>query len=136
GVLESGRAIGDIKQMEGDFEVYAMAAPTDEKTPGREFFEMLRDKYNLKAQWTVSAVQGLGQSVIAMRAIEAAAKKVGADKITGEAVHEALLSTQFPSDETFRTLGDIKFSNEGPFPTEGLVASIVTIKDGKYVAAA
>ena len=135
GLLESGRAIGDVKQMEGDFESYALAAPTDEKTAGLAFFEMLKDKYNLKAKWTVSAVQGLGQSLIAMRAIEAAAKKVGADKITGEAVRDALMTTTIPSDSTFKVLGDIKFNNDGPFPTQGLIVSIVTIKDGKYTTA-
>ena len=136
GLAESGRAIGDLKQMEGDFEVYAMAAPTDAKTPGREFFDMLQAKYNLKAKWTVSAVQGLGQALIAMRAIEAAAKKVGPDKITGEAVREALISTTISADDTFKILGNIKFSNDGPFPTQGMVASIATVKDGKYMEAA
>lgn len=136
GLAESGRAIGDLKQMEGDFEVYAMASPTDAKTPGREFFDMLQAKYNLKAKWTVSAVQGLGQALIAMRAIEAAAKKVGPDKITGEAVREALISTTISADDTFKILGNIKFSNDGPFPTQGMVASIATVKDGKYMEAA
>ena len=136
GLAESGRAIGDIKQMEGDYEVYAMAAPTDAKTPGREFFDMLQAKYNLKAKWTVSAVQGLGQALIAMRAIEAAAKKVGPDKITGEAVREALISTTISADDSFKILGGIKFSNDGPFPTQGMVASIATVKDGKYIEAA
>jgi branched-chain amino acid transport system substrate-binding protein len=136
GLAESGRAIGDIKQMEGDFEVYAMAAPTDAKTPGREFFDMLQAKYNLKAKWTVSAVQGLGQALIAMRAIEAAAKKVGPDKITGEAVREALISTTISADDTFKILGNIKFTNDGPFPAQGMVASIATVKDGKYMEAA
>ena len=136
GLAESGRAIGDLKQMEGDYEVYAMAAPTDAKTPGREFFDMLQAKYNLKAKWTVSAVQGLGQALIAMRAIEAAAKKVGSDKITGEAVREALISTTISADDTFKILGGIKFSNDGPFPTQGMVASIATVKDGKYMEAA
>lgn len=136
GLAESGRAIGDLKQMEGDYEVYAMAAPTDAKTPGREFFDMLQSKYNLKAKWTVSAVQGLGQALIAMRAIEAAAKKVGPDKITGEAVREALISNAITPDDTFKILGNIKFSNAAPFPTQGMVASIATVKDGKYTEAA
>ncbi len=131
-----GRAIGDLKQMEGDYEVYAMAAPTDAKTPGREFFDMLQSKYNLKAKWTVSAVQGLGQALIAMRAIEAAAKKVGPDKITGEAVREALISNAITPDDTFKILGNIKFSNDAPFPTQGMVASIATVKGGKYTEAA
>lgn len=136
GVAESGRAIGDLKQMEGDYEVYAMATPTDAMTPAHKFFNTLQSKYNMKSQWTISSVQGLGQALLAIRAIEAAAKKVGPDKITGEAVREALVSTLFPSESTFGVLGSIKFSNDGPFPTQGLAVNIATVKDGKYTEAA
>lgn len=136
GLLESGRAIGDLKQMEGDFESYALTAPTDEKTPGRAFFDLLQEKYGMKAKWTVTAIQGMAQALVAVRAIEAAAKKVGGDKVTGEAVRDALLTQPIPSGETFGLLGNLKFSNEAPFPTAGAVATISTIKDGKYVAAA
>src|SRR4029453_3724073 len=65
GVLDSARAVGDVKQMEGDFEVYGMSVPTDEKTPARTFFDMLAAKHGMKAQWTVTAVQGLGQTLVA-----------------------------------------------------------------------
>lgn len=136
GVLDSGRAVGDIKQLEGDFEVYAMAVPTDEKTPARAFFDMLTEKHGLKAQWTVTAVQGLGQTLVTLRAIEAAAAKVGADKITGEAIREALLASPVKSDQIFSVLSDLNFTNEAPFPVSGLTAGIGTIKDGKYAAAA
>ncbi|MFL9500211.1 ABC transporter substrate-binding protein [Rhodopseudomonas palustris] len=136
GVAESGRAIGDLKQMEGDYEVYAMASPTDAKTPAREFFDMLASKYNMKAKWTISAIQGMGQTLVALRAVEAAAKKVGADKITGEALREALLSTPISSADTFGILGNIQFTNDAPFPPKGLVVSIATVKDGKYAQAA
>ncbi|TXL72652.1 ABC transporter substrate-binding protein [Vineibacter terrae] len=136
GVLDSGRAVGDVKQMEGDFEAYAMAVPTDEKTPARAFFDMLATKHGMKSQWTVTAVQGMGQVLVALRAIEATAKRVGADKITGEAIRETMLSTPIASDQIFGTLPDLKFTKEAPFPVTGLTAGIGTIKDGKYVAAA
>ena len=136
GVLDSGRAVGDVKQMEGDFEVYAMAVPTEEKTPSRAFFDMLTAKYNMKAQWTVTAVQGLAQTLVALRAIEAAAAKVGADKITGESIRDAMLATDIKSDRIFSVLSDLDFTNEAPFPVKGLKAGIGTIKDGKYAAAA
>ncbi|WP_178133747.1 ABC transporter substrate-binding protein [Vineibacter terrae] len=136
GVLDSARAIGDIKQMEGDYEVYAMAVPTDEKTPARAFFDMLAAKHGMKAQWTVTAVQGLGQTVVALRAIEATAKRVGADKITGEAIRETVLTTPITADQMFSILPGLKFTKDAPFPVSGLTVSIGTIKDGKYAAAA
>ena len=46
------------------------------------------------------------------------------------------MSTTISADDTFKILGNTKFSNDGPFPTQGLVASIATIKDGKYIEAA
>jgi branched-chain amino acid transport system substrate-binding protein len=51
-------------------------------------------------------------------------------------VRDALLATPIAGDRTFNVLGDIKFTNEGPFPTQGMVVSVVTIKDGKYTTAA
>lgn len=136
GLLDSARAIGGIKQLEGDFESYAMAVATEEKTPARAFFDMLTEKHGMKANWSVTTVQGLGQALVAVRAIETAAKKVGADKITGTAIREALLADPIRAEETFSVLPDLNFTNEAPFPTSGLTVSVGTITDGKYAAAA
>lgn len=136
GLADSGRAVGGIAQLEGDFEAYAMSVPTEEKTPARAFFDMLSSKYGLAANWSVTTVQGLGQALITVRAVEAAAKKVGPNKITGEALREALLSTPFPASETFSVLPDVAFNKEAPFPTSGLTVSIGTVQGGKYAAAA
>ncbi len=136
GMFDSGRAMGDIKQMEGDYEVYAMAVPTDDKTPARTFFDMLASKHNMKAQWSVTTIQGMGQVLVALRAVEATAKRVGADKVTGEAIRETMLTTPIASDQIFGTFSDLKFTKEAPFPVAGVTVGIGTIKDGKYAAAA
>jgi len=136
GVLDSGRAVGDIKQMEGDYEVYAMSVPTDEKTPTRAFFDMLAAKHGMKAKWTVTAVQGMGQTLVGLRAIELTARRVGPDKVTGETIRETLLTTPILSDQIFGALPNLTFTRDAPFPVSGLTAGIGTIKDGKHVAAA
>ncbi|WP_137388859.1 ABC transporter substrate-binding protein [Rhodoligotrophos defluvii] len=136
GILTSARAAGDMSQLNGDYEVYGMAVPTDAETEPHKFFNMLSEKYGLKANWNVPSVMGLAQMLVALRSIEAAAKKVGPDKVTGEAVREAILSTPIPSSETFGVLPDLKFTNEAPFPPSGLTATIATVEDGKYVIAA
>lgn len=136
GLITSGKAIGGLKDLEGDFEVYGMAVPTDEKTKPHEFEQMLVSKYKAPVGWTVATVMGLNQTLVALRAIEAAAKKVGADKVNGEAVRTALLAAPITSDQTFGILPNLTYTNEAPFPVSGLTANIATVKGGKYVIAA
>ncbi len=136
GLITSGNAIGGLKELEGDFEVYGMAVPTDEKTAPHEFEQALVSKYKAPISWTVATVMGLNQTLVALRAIEAAAKKNGADKITGETVREAMLSTTITSEQTFGILPNLTYSNEAPFPLSGLTVNIATVKDGKYTIVA
>ena len=136
GLITSGKAVGGLKELEGDFEVYGMAVPTDEKTAPHEFEQTLVSKYKAPIEWTVATVMGLNQTMVAMRAIEAAAKKNGADKITGEAVREAMLSTPITSEQTFGILPNLTYTKEAPFPISGLTVNIATVKDGKYTIVA
>jgi branched-chain amino acid transport system substrate-binding protein len=136
GLLTSAKAAGDLSQLNGDYEVYGMAVPTDAETEPHKFFNMLKDKYGLNANWNVSSVMGLAQTLVALRAIENAAKEVGADKVTGDAVRNAILTKEIPSSATFGVLPNLKYTAEAPFPTSGLTATIATIEDGKYVIAA
>jgi branched-chain amino acid transport system substrate-binding protein len=136
GLLASGKAIGGIKDLEGDYEVYGMAVPTDEKTKAHDFQQMVVAKYKTQVTWSVASVMGFNQSLVALRAIEAAARKVGADKVNGDAVRTALLATPLTTDQTFGMLPKLTYTNEAPFPVTGLTVNIATIKDGKYVIAA
>jgi branched-chain amino acid transport system substrate-binding protein len=136
GLLASGKAIGGLKELEGDFEVYGMAVPTDEKTVPHDFEQMLVSKYKAQIGWTVPTVMGLNQTLVALRALEAAAKKVGTDKVTGEAVRAALLSAPIKSEQTFGILPNLAYTNDAPFPLSGLTVNIATIKGGRYVIVA
>lgn len=136
GLIASGKATGGTKDLEGDYEVYGMAVPTDEKTKAHDFQQMVVAKYKAQVTWSVASVMGFNQTLVALRAIEAAARKVGADKVTGEAVRTALMTTQISADQTFGMLPNITYTNEAPFPVTGLTVNIATIKDGKYVIAA
>lgn len=136
GLIASGKAIGAMKDLEGDYEVYGMAVPTDEKTKAHDFQQMVVAKYKAQVTWSVASVMGFNQTLVALRAIEAAARKVGADKVTGESVRTALMATRIPSDQTFGILPNLTYTNEAPFPVAGLTVNVATIKDGKYVIAA
>jgi len=134
GLIASGRAVGGLAQMEGDYEVYAMALAV-ESGPPFEFYGKLKDKYGLKADWNVLTVQGIEQSLFVVRAIENAVKKVGADKVTGAAVREAMVTVPITSEATFGFLSDLKFSEDANLPTSGTV-NLGTVEGGKYKVAA
>lgn len=136
GLIASGKAIGQLKDLEGDFEVYGMAVPTEEKTAAHDFQQMLVAKYKAAIGWNVASLMGMNQTLVALRAIEAAAKTVGPDKVTGEAVRAALLKTPITAEQTFGVLPNLTYTNEAPFPTAGLTVNIGSVKGGKYVISA
>ncbi len=136
GLTASGAAIGGIAQLEGDYEVYGMAVPSEDPTEAHKFFDMLTSKYKLQAKWDVPTLMGMNQALVAVRAVEAAARQVGADKVNGEAVRNALFKAPISTQQTFGILPDLKFTSEAPFPVQGLTANIGTVQNGKYVIAA
>lgn len=131
----SGKVLGALAQMEGSYEVYGMAIPTEEASKPRQFYEKLRDKYKLTASYNVSCLMGLDASLVSVRAIEAAARTAGPGRVTGAAVREAMLSTPITADQTFGQLPTLKYDREGPFPARGMTVSIGTVRGGKYVLA-
>lgn len=131
-LLASGKAIGGLSQMEGSYEAYGMAIPTEEKTAARDFFEKLKSKYKVTAAYNVPCLMGLNQAMVAVRTIENTVKAVGPTKVTGEVVRKALLTTPITSEQTFGILPNLSYSADAPFPTKGLTINIGTVKNGKY----
>ncbi len=132
GLLSSGKALGDLNQMEGSYEVYGMAIPTDDPTTARAFFEKLRNQYKTQANFTSPCMMGLAMSLLTVRAVEQVVKVKGPAGVTGADIRTALQTNPIPSERTFGVLPNIKFSNEAPFPTSGLAVNIGTIEKGKY----
>ncbi|MDP2743402.1 MAG: ABC transporter substrate-binding protein [Hydrogenophaga sp.] len=136
GLVGSSNALGDPNGFAGDFEVGAIADASDDDTTARQFYTMLQEKHGLKSGWNAMTIMGLGQSVVAVRAIEATIKAKGASKVTGEAVRETLMNSHFTSNELMGLLPGVDFSNDNPFPTGTAKVNIATMKDGKVVRAA
>ena len=136
GLPASGKAIGGLQQLEGDYEVYGMAIPADQDTESKRFYEMLKSKYKLGTGWTAMTVMGMNQALLTVRTIEAAVKDVGAAKVDGQAMRAALLKHPIPSARTFGILPDVAYTNDAPFPLRGLTVNVGTVKDGRYVIAA
>ncbi len=136
GLPASGKAIGGIEQLEGDFAVYGMAVASNDDTNARKFYQMLKDKYGLEAGWNAMTVMGLNQTLIAVRSLEAAVKKHGADKVDGAKMREAMVTNTITSEQTFGILPNVSLNTDAPFPLEGLTVNIATVKDGKHTIAA
>lgn len=128
-------AAGGLERLEGDYESYGFVVPAAEEGEAFEFYTMLKEKYGLKADWNVPTVQGIAHQLYAGRAVEEAVETVGADKLTGQAMYDAMLSVEISADDTFGFLPALDWTGEAPFPTSGLTTSIGTVKDGKYSVA-
>ena len=132
GLLSSGKALGDLKQLEGSYEVYGMAMATDDATPTRAFFDKLRNEYKVQSDYSSACIMGMSQAIIGVRAIEQAITVKGAKGVTGEDVRTALLSTPLSTERSFGILPSIKFQSDAPFPTQDISVNIGTIENGKY----
>lgn len=132
GLLSSGKALGDLKQLEGSYEVYGVAVPVADGTPGHDFFVKLTKQYKLQASYNSACVMGMSQSLIAARALEQAVKDKGAANVTGADVRAAILSTPLTAERSFGVLPGIQYSSEAPFPTQGLAVNIATVQNGQY----
>lgn len=136
GVLGSSKALGNPNGFAGDYEVGAIADASEDDTPARRFYTMLQEKYGLKSPWNSMTMLGLGQTVVAVRAIEATIKAKGAANVTGENVYATLMATKFSGAELLGVLPGVDFSPENPFPTGTAKINAATMKDGKVVRAA
>lgn len=129
-VLE--KPLGGYTGLEGDYEAHGSVITGVDESEARKFYDMLVAKHGLKAPWHAFTGAGIGQALVLVRAIEAAARKNGGDKLTGELVYRALLETHFPAKD-FQGFsgGDIDFSVEAPFPLKDPRINVGQVTGGK-----
>lgn len=133
GLPASGKALGGLEQLEGDYEAYGMAIAADEDTPPRQFYQTLSDSYGLKAPWNVVTAMGISQGLFAVTVIEHAIEANGPEGLTGEKVREALFAEPITTEETHGFLPTLSFTPEAPFPLKGLQVNVGSVRDGKIV---
>lgn len=117
---------------EGHLVATGIASSTDKNSKAWQFYQVLAKGYGLPADWNPVNLLGISQGLLAVRAVEHAAKKVGADKLTGAAVYEALTTGSFTEDELMGILPTLTFTKEAPFPLQGGKVRVEWVKDGKY----
>ena len=72
-----------------------------------------------------------------VRTVEAAAKKHGSDKLTGEIIYRTLLDHTIPAKELFGfTSGDVSFTTDAPFPSGDVRINIGSVVGGKIITVA
>jgi len=131
-----GKAMKTYKPFEGHLVVAAHAPVTDKNSKAYQFFGVLVGKYGLnKDQYNPYTMMALNQSILAVRAVEHAIKKVGGENLTGQAVYEALLAEPFTEEELMFTLPTLQFTNEAPFCNKDVKVMIETVKNGEYTLA-
>ena len=131
------KLVGSMAAMEGDYEVHSGVIATDEDTEVKKFYDMLVAKYGMKAPWHSLTTVGMSQALVMVRVVEAAARKHGGDKLTGELLYKTLIDTNFSGKDFFGyTGGDIDYSVDAPFPTRDPRVNIGQVVGGKLTTVA
>jgi branched-chain amino acid transport system substrate-binding protein len=126
------QAMKSYAPWEGHMVVTGIASTTEKDSKAWQFYQVLAKNYGLPAEWNPLNLLGLSQGLLTVRAVEHAARKVGADKLTGTAVFEALSNDSFSEEELMGILPTMKYSKEAPFPLQNGKVKVEWVKDGKY----
>lgn len=126
------QAMKSYAPWEGHLVATGIVSIAEKDSRAHQFYQVLAKGYGLPAEWNPLSLLGISQGLLAVRAVEHAARKVGADKLTGEAVYEALSTGTFTEDELMGVLPTLQFTKEAPFPLKGGKVQVETVKNGKY----
>lgn len=119
-----------LKDLEGSFSVFSFA-PYNE--PGFEAAKVYEKHKTGDGAWGIVAAQAAAQTVLALRTLENAIKKVGKDKVTGEAMYNALLDNTVTEKGMLGLTPDLDFDASRPFPVGKLRAKALVAKGGELV---
>jgi hypothetical protein len=129
GLSEAAKGI-DLTKLNGSYSVFAFAPDNQKDLPLRDIYEANKDK---EGQWGLIADQSAAQALLALRVLEKAIAKVGPDKVTGEAMYDALLANTYSEKDLMGALPTLKYDDTAPFPIGEIKAKAQIVKDGKIV---
>jgi branched-chain amino acid transport system substrate-binding protein len=118
----------DMKKMNGAYSAFSFAPDNQAKLPLRDIYEA--NKVG-NGQWGIITAQSAAQALLALRVLEKAVAKVGKDKVTGQAMYDALLANRFTEQELLGVLPDLGFDNTAPFPVGAIKVKAQVVMDGK-----
>lgn len=130
GLNEAAKAVAPA-DLEGSYSVFAFAPYNDPSVKVAEIFT----KYNkTKGTWGITSAQTAGQALLTLAAVERAVAKVGADKLSGQAIYDALLAGPFDPAQFLGLMPPVSLKRDAPFPTERLAVKAMTMKGGQLEA--
>jgi branched-chain amino acid transport system substrate-binding protein len=129
GLSEAAKGI-DLAKLNGSYSVFAFAPDNQKDLALRDIYQANKDK---DGQWGLIADQAAAQALLAFRVLEKAIAKVGADKVTGEAMYDALLANTYSEKDLLGALPTLKYDDTAPFPVGEIKAKAQIVKDGKIV---
>ena len=129
GLSEAAKGI-DLARLNGSFSAFSFAPDNQKDLPIREIYEANKGS---EGRWGLIAAQSAAQALLALRILEKAVAKVGADNVTGQAMYDAMLANSFSEKELLGALPDIKFDQTAPFPVGEIKAKAQVVTDGKIV---
>lgn len=129
GLTEVAKGI-DLASIEGSFSAFSFAPPERPGLPIEKAYEA----HKKEGKWGLITAQSAAQALLAFRVLEKAIAKVGADKVTGEAMRNALLDNKFTEEELLGSLPTLDFDTSAPFPIGEIKASAEVVKGGKIEA--
>jgi branched-chain amino acid transport system substrate-binding protein len=131
GLTEAAKAI-PLADLEGSYSVFAFAPYNDPAVKVADIFA----KYNKvkNGTWGITAAQTAGQALLAVAAVEKAVAAVGAGKLSGQAIYDALLSGPYSADYFHGLMPAMQLRRDAPFPTDNLAVKAMTVKNGQLEA--
>jgi hypothetical protein len=133
GVQMSTMASKDINLLEGHYDSGAVDPGIDMSIPGAKLVNEYCQRLNMKSHWSVLSIQAVVMNLLTVRAVERAAAMVGPDKITGEAMYNAMFVKPFTEEDLLGLTSTLTFTKEAPFSTKNLKVKASTVKNGKQV---
>ncbi|WP_428249673.1 ABC transporter substrate-binding protein [Ferrovibrio sp.] len=118
----------DLKKMNGSYSAFSFTPDNQPKLPLRDIYEA--NKVG-NGQWGIITTQSAAQALLALRVLEKAVAKVGKDKVTGQAMYDALLANKFSEQELLGVLPELDFDDTAPFPIGAIKAKAQVVVDGK-----
>lgn len=128
GLTEVAKGI-DLAELEGSYSAFSFAAPEQPDLP----IEKVYQQYKKNGEWGLITAQSAAQALLAFRVLEKAVAKVGPDKVTGEAMRDALLDNVYTEQELLGSLPTLDYDTTAPFPIGDIKATAEVVKDGKIV---
>jgi branched-chain amino acid transport system substrate-binding protein len=127
GLSEAAKGIA-LAKLNGDYSTFSFAPDNQKVLPIRDIYEANKTG---DGQWGLIAAQSAAQTLLALRVLEKAVAKVGPDKVTGEAMYDALLANRYTEKELMGALPTLAFDKSAPFPVGEIKTKAQVVVDGK-----